>query len=127
MKISKNRVNGFILKSIFISLLFIISYLAFSRCEVSIVKHLWDKFNHFIAFFTLFILFAFSFANLTTIKRFALLLLYAVFIEFVQYFLPYRECSFLDIIADFIGMVGGYVVLKYVLILDFIKIKKVFI
>jgi VanZ family protein len=79
----------------------VISYLAFSAQENSMLDTGYDKSNHFIAFFVLAFLCHFSFIQKNRVYSIFLpLLIYAVFIESVQYFLPYRTFSLLDIIAD---------------------------
>ncbi len=69
--------------------------------------HLSDKANHFIAFFTLSLLLNRASTKLHVRIRNALLLLgFGILIELLQAFLPYRESSILDIVADMVGIVA---------------------
>ena len=43
---------------------------------------------------------------------FFFLVSYAIIIEFIQFFLPYRNYSNLDIIADLIGIISGLILVK---------------
>jgi len=69
--------------------------------------------NHFIAFFTLFILFERSYPTLTCKHRILYLVIYAFFIEIVQYFLPTRAAEFYDIIIDSLAVLSAYFILPY--------------
>ena len=98
-----------LLKLIFIAYLLIISFLAFSPNNAGINVG-GDKTNHILAFtvFTILNFFAFR-------KRFFHIFIYGlsfgIFIEFVQYFLPYRDADIMDILADSIGLVAGVLLL----------------
>ncbi len=69
--------------------------------------------NHFLAFFVLFLLFKKAYPNLTCKKKILLLILYAIFIEIVQYFLPTRAAEFLDIVVDISGIFTAYFLLFF--------------
>ena len=70
------------------------------------MEHVWDKARHAAAFATLAGLTDFSFPHTRFGWRKAgALLAYGVFIEVVQYFLPYRSSEVLDILADVTGLV----------------------
>jgi len=70
-----------------------------------------DLANHAAAFAVLYLLYALSYLH--SAKRIVLtLLLYAVFIETVQGFLPTRSASLEDIAADATGMMIGMVMAK---------------
>ena len=90
-----------------------IEYLATTTYEIKVVVYSWDKLNHFIAFFVLYILMTLAYRNMTIFFAILLLLLFAIQIEVVQYFIPHREFSLLDIVADFIGIVLGLFFLKF--------------
>ena len=87
----------------------VIEYLATTTIEISIVENSWDKANHFIAFMVLYILISLSYKNLSLLKRVMILLAFAVQIEIVQYFIPGRDFSLLDIFADMIGVFIGFI------------------
>jgi len=91
-----------------------IEFLATTSVHISVVENMWDKSNHFFAFFVLYVLLSFSYSLCTKVKVFWLIL-FAIQIEIVQYFLPNRYFSLLDILADSIGLVLGllaYTLLK---------------
>jgi len=89
-----------------------IFYLATTPLEIEPLKNIWDKVNHFVAFFTLYIMLSLAHPNLKLLQKVLILLFYGVFIEFIQFFLPYREFSLLDIVADGLGIVIGIVLLR---------------
>jgi VanZ family protein len=63
-----------------------------------------DKVGHFLIFFSLALLLDFSF-KFSVIKSLIILSIYGVLIEVMQSFLPYREASAGDILADVLGVV----------------------
>ena len=67
-----------------------------------------DKINHIAAFVTLYLLLVNAYV---LPKRLCIvsLLFYGFFIECVQYFLPYRDFSLLDLSADGVGIFIGMV------------------
>ena len=96
----------------FISIM-IIGFLATTTTvHIEIIENIWDKANHFIAFFTLYILMSFGFLKLSVEKKFILLLLFGIQIEIVQHFIEGRFFSTLDVFADFIGLSVGVISLK---------------
>jgi len=96
-------------KIIFINLVVIISYLAFlpNYDELPELTSFSDVLNHFIAFITLAVFLDFGF-QLRTKQAFIILVLYGVFIESVQYFLPTRAFDLMDILVDSAGLVFYY-------------------
>ncbi len=89
--------------------LFTISYLAVATPdEILSLASSWDKANHFMAFSVLYFLLSLSFKNLTLKSKLFLLLLYGFHIEIVQYFIPNREFSLFDVVADFMGIAFGH-------------------
>jgi VanZ family protein len=79
-----------------------------------------DKLNHLLAFIVFVFLISQSFKlNIKFIIFFSFI--FAVFIEFVQYFLPYRSAEILDIFADMLGSVIGLFLL---LLIYRFKVKK---
>ena len=89
-----------------------IEYLATTTQEIKAIENSWDKANHFVAFFTLYFLLSFGYSKFSFIKKVLLLLAFAVQIEVVQYFIPSRDFSLLDIFADMIGVSIGYVIVR---------------
>ncbi len=97
-------------------LLFIISYIAFTPMENTTLDTGFDKINHLIAFFVLSLFCQFSFPQKTVLyTTFLPLLSYAFFIEIVQYYLPYRTFSLLDVVADVFAVIA-YLILSKLLI-----------
>jgi len=76
------------------------------------VSHSWDKLNHVLAFMVLSVLFSLGFSNLSEKVKIIMLLIYALHIELIQYFIPGREFSLLDITADIIGIILGFILSK---------------
>ncbi len=62
-----------------------------------------DKSIHFIAFAVLTVLLRFAY-SITWFQTFSLLFIYAVFIEFSQFFTSDRSVEVLDVVADVIGI-----------------------
>ena len=92
--------------------LFAIEYLATTTISIPAVENSWDKANHFIAFFVLYTLLYFAYKRYSTFLKIALLLLFAIQIEVVQYFIPNRYFSLLDVFADGIGILIAIIVLS---------------
>ncbi len=91
----------------FFGAIVVASYLAFAPVpEDSVLRSISDKLQHLAAFFFLAFLLDFAYPHMPYRWRKALILLgYGLFIEVVQYFLPYRSASLLDWIADGLGLV----------------------
>ena len=90
-----------------------IEYLATTTITIPIVENTWDKLNHFIAFFVLYILLYSGFKIFTTLANISLLMLFALQIEIVQYFIPNRYFSLLDVVADGIGILIAIIVISF--------------
>lgn len=82
-------------------------YLALTPQNIEMVESFWDKQNHFIAFFTLYVLLSLAYKHLSTRLKVILLVLVGFQIEITQYFIPNRYFSLMDIVADGIGIVIG--------------------
>ena len=114
--------NTNLFKVMFFICLISIEYLATTTQTIEIIESMWDKSNHFIAFFVLYVLMFFGFIKINLQTRIYILVAFAFQIEVVQYFIEGRFFSFLDIIADCIGIVLGIIALK-VSKLEFLKSK----
>ena len=88
-----------------------IGYLATKTQEIQVITNSWDKANHFIAFMVLYILLSVVYKNLNVVKKVMILLFFAILIEVVQYFIPSREFSVLDVVADMFGVGIGWIVM----------------
>jgi len=89
-----------------------IEFLATTTLHIEAVESVWDKANHFIAFFTLYILLSLAYKKLSLNTKAGLLVLFGIQIEFVQSFIPQRYFSLLDVVADSIGILIGIVAYK---------------
>lgn len=81
-----------------------ITFLATTGQAIPILDSVWDKAKHFVAFLVLAGLSDFSFPE----RRFdffnlLLLVAYGLLIEVIQWYLPYRYFSLLDLVADALG------------------------
>ena len=102
----------FLSKICFFAALLAIDILAFTPKSPAIIENSWDKANHFLAFFVLYILLYLGY-EFKILKNLALLLAFGVQIELVQAFLlPNRSFSLLDIVADMIGAAFGVIVVE---------------
>ncbi len=90
----------------------VIEYLALTPQHIEVLDGLWDKQNHFIAFFVLFVLLSFMYSHFSTLKKTLLLLLVGFQIEATQYFIPGRSSSLMDIVADSVGIIIGIIVCR---------------
>jgi len=80
-------------------------YFAFTPIEHQLTDSVNDKLKHLLAFAVFAFLTDFSFPRTSLgFLKVLTLLGYGMFIEIVQYFLPYREFSMYDLLADGIGI-----------------------
>lgn len=86
-----NRFNLF--RFAFYSAILVIEFLATTTVEIKAIENSWDKANHFIAFFYLYVALYFAYPRLSNISIVTILLLFAIQIEIVQYFIPGRYSS----------------------------------
>ncbi|MEA3315916.1 MAG: VanZ family protein [Campylobacterota bacterium] len=108
-----NRFNFF--RFAFYSAILVIEFLATTTVEIKPIENSWDKANHFIAFFYLYVALYFAYPRLGNIGIITILLLFAIQIEIVQYFIPGRYFSLLDIVADGVGIVLGMIIVRVLL------------
>ena len=92
-----------------------IEFLATTTIYIEAVESVWDKANHFTAFFVLYILLTFAFEKLSILTKVALLIGFGLQIEIVQSFIDGRYFSLLDVFADSIGIAIGLFFIKFVL------------
>jgi VanZ family protein len=78
--------------------------------ELPEITKLSDKLNHLAAFFTLAILIDLAYSTKSFLWKFDFLILYGLFIESIQYFLPYREFSLYDLAANIAGLLFYFIV-----------------
>lgn len=95
-------------------MLAMILHLATSQQSYPVMADVNDKLNHLLAFGALALLGDFAFpARVFGWKKFLWLLGYGVLIECIQYFLPNREASALDVLADATGLAIYWVFNRY--------------
>lgn len=106
------------MKAQFYILFLISTFFAFANLGDSLESaDLDDKLLHVLGFIFLSIS-AYLSQNFTHQRYiFFFLISYAMFIEIIQFFLPYRNYSNLDLIADLIGIISGLILVK---IMDFL-------
>jgi len=99
------------IKYFFYIYLIIISFIAFypKNAGVDIGG---DKTNHLLAFLVFAILHYLSFKK-SYLKIFVSGLIFGLYIEFVQYFLPYRCADVLDVIVDITGLIMGIMAIYF--------------
>ena len=81
-----------------------------------------DKINHFVAFFIYVILLKESY-NTSYWGSFFYSTLLCIFIEVVQYFLPYRTSEYGDVLAGILGITSG-IFTYFVMKLTYMELKK---
>jgi VanZ family protein len=93
-------------KIVFLITTLVVFYLAITASDTSWLNSPYeDKINHFMAFFTLSLLLnRASSRPMARIRNVIALLSFGIFIEYVQSFLPYRDASMLDVLADLCGI-----------------------
>ncbi len=103
---------GNLLKAVF--WIYFILMLVISFIPVAVETPTSDKINHFIEFFIFSILLKEAYRT-SYWGNFFYSIILSVFIEAVQYFLPYRSAEYGDIIANLLGTISGlffYFVIK---------------
>jgi len=101
-----------VLKIIFLACIAVITFLAFVPLDNAPDTGFSDKVNHIAAFALLAALAAGSYkggyrALITG------LVIYGLFIEAVQYFIPGRSCSAMDFFADICGIAAGLLLYRF--------------
>lgn len=81
-----------------------ILYLATTSVDHKVQSTFNDKFNHLIAFIVLSFLAHIAYYKAPKFKWAIALFLYGLLIEAIQYFLPHREFSLLDLATDALGI-----------------------
>ncbi len=89
-----------------IGAILLILYLTTTPAEYELTRYVNDKLSHAMAFFVLSLLADFSFPGTRfSMTKTCSLLAYGILIECIQYFLPYRSFSLLDVAGDAAGIV----------------------
>ena len=90
-----------------------IEFLATTTLHIEVVESIWDKANHFIAFFTLYVLLNFAYRDLGLLPKIVLLVVFGLQIEIVQSFIDGRYFSLLDVVADSVGILLGVLACRF--------------
>jgi VanZ family protein len=85
----------------------VISILSIQHLEVEPSVNLNDKLLHFSCFLYLTIISWLSRIIYKELWLYVIVLGYGILIEIVQIYIPYRSFEFLDIFADFLGILAG--------------------
>ncbi len=115
----RNIKNPILLKILISFQLIMMTFLSLKSQHDIIQVSLNDKLLHFMAYSTLTLWLYLLFSSKTIlIKSLFLLFLYGLFIEFLQYFIPNRYFSVMDILANFLGIFVTTMVVKKIKLLD---------
>jgi len=110
--------NPYFKKLFFLTVIIVFIFAIVPTGQISFHPYYDDKIKHFIAFFTLSFLLNRSSSSIEhRLRNMGALLLFGIFIEFIQYFVPDRQSSINDVIADFIGIIFfqiTYALLKFI-------------
>lgn len=102
--------------------LLLILYLATIKLENPILTSVNDKLGHIMAFAYLAFLLDFAMPDSDfNLLKIIPLLGYGLMIEFVQYFLPYRTFSILDMLADVAGIMIYLLIIPLLKYIPFLK------
>ncbi len=98
---AKNTARG-----LFLILLVFITYLALTPVSHSVSTLCWDKLNHLAAYFCLCVLADMAFRTGEGLfSKILLLMAYSALIETAQQYIPARQFTFFDILANALGLV----------------------
>ena len=90
----------------------LISILSFQEVNFESSFNFLDKVLHFLCFIYLTLVTWLSRILNKDLHVYVIVLAYGILIEIVQRFLPYRSFEYLDIFADFVGIIGGLIIIK---------------
>jgi len=91
----------------------VISILSIQHLEVEPSVNLNDKLLHFSCFLYLTIISWLSRIIYKELWLYVIVLGYGILIEIVQIYIPYRSFEFLDIFADFLGVLAGNFLINF--------------
>ena len=91
---------------------FIITILSIQKVNIESSVNFVDKVLHFLCFSYLTLITWLSRILNKDLHVYVIVLAYGILIEIVQRFLPYRSFEYLDIFADFVGIIGGLIIIK---------------
>jgi VanZ family protein len=91
----------------------LISALSIQEIEVQSSVNFSDKLLHFLCFLYLTIVAWLSRIISKEFLLYVIVLAYGILIEIVQIYIPYRSFEFLDIFADFLGVLAGSFLINF--------------
>ena len=91
----------------------LISILSVQEIEIQSSFNFSDKFLHFSCFLYLTIISWLSRIIYKELWLYVIVLAYGILIEIVQIYIPYRSFEFLDIFADFLGILAGSLFINF--------------
>ena len=100
-------------KIILVISILLISVLSIQDISVESSANLSDKLLHFFCFLYLTIVTWLSRIFSKEFLLYVIVLAYGILIEIVQIYIPYRSFEFLDIFADFLGVLAGSFLINF--------------
>lgn len=92
-------------KTAFFIILALSAYLSLTPVQHPVITTLWDKLNHFLGYFLLYATLDLGFATAEKLAAKVLLVLgYSLLLEIIQHFVPNRDFSLLDMLANGLGI-----------------------
>ena len=91
----------------------LISILSIQEIEIQSSVSFSDKLLHFFCFLYLTILSWLSRIISTELWLYVIVLAYGILIEIIQIYIPYRSFEFLDIFADFLGILAAIIFINF--------------
>ena len=106
------RIVQFSFKIILLISVTIITTLSIHEVNLESSSNFLDKALHFLFFTYLTLITWLSRILSKDLHVYVIVLAYGILIEIVQRFLPYRSFEYLDIFADFVGIIAGLMIIK---------------
>ncbi len=91
---------------------FIITILSIQEVNIESSVNSLDKVLHFLCFSYLTLITWLSRILNKELHVYVIVLAYGILIEIAQRYLPYRSFEYLDIFADFVGVIAGLIIIK---------------
>ena len=90
----------------------VITILSIQEVNIESSVNYLDKVLHFLCFSYLTLVTWLSRILNKDLQVYVIVLAYGILLEIVQRFLSYRSFEYLDIFADFVGMIDGFIIIK---------------
>lgn len=109
-----SRCNEIGFKLLLFLVLTLVTWQALSPSPIEQSQIINDKLAHMLVFFTLAAITDHAFASTTfTLKKASMLMLYGIAIECIQHYVPGRDFSLLDMLADGMGIFCFWLLSRY--------------